>query len=72
MELPVLKRGDSGETVRVVQLLLLNAGISVGDTGADGDFGENTWVAVCDLQREHGTTVNGIIKAAEWRQLLGL
>ena len=72
VELPVLKQGDSGEVVRVIQLLLLNAGISVGDTGADGDFGENTWVAVCDLQREHGTTVNGIIKSAEWRVLLGL
>ena len=72
VELPVLKQGDSGETVRVIQLLLLNAGISVGDTGADGDFGENTWVAVCDLQREHGTTVNGIVGAAEWRSLLQL
>ena len=72
VELPVLKQGDSGETVRVIQLLLLNAGISVGETGADGDFGENTWVAVCDLQREHGTTVNGIVGAAEWRSLLQL
>ena len=68
--LPDLKRGDKGSAVRALQTLLLMVGIDVGTCGADGEFGEDTWVAVCDLQRTIGTTVTGEVKIAEWRYLI--
>ena len=71
VKLPVLRRGDAGGAVMSLQALLLANGIDVGPTGMDGDFGEATWVAVCDLQRERGVTVNGEVGAAEWTALIG-
>ncbi len=65
--LPILKQGDKGPAVRALQLLLLNHGI---DVESDGDFGEQTWVAVCDLQRHMNFTVNGEVKAPEWKALI--
>lgn len=66
--LPVLKQGDKGAAVRALQILLLNQGIDTGTV--DGDFGEATWVAVCDLQRRLNVSVNGEVKAPEWKALI--
>lgn len=71
VELPVLRKGDTGPAVKALQSLLLNAGIDVGTWGVDGDFGEDTWVAVCDLQRAHGTSVTGVVDGAVWKALIG-
>ena len=71
VELPVLRKGDAGGAVMSLQALLLANGIDVGPTGMDGYFGEATWVAVCDLQRERGTAVTGEIGSAEWKALIG-
>lgn len=71
VELPVLRKGDTGPAVKALQSLLLNAGIDVGSWGVDGDFGEDTWVAVCDLQRARGTAVTGVADGAVWKALIG-
>ena len=71
VELPVLRKGDSGSAVEALQTLLLLAGIDVGSCGIDGEYGEDTWGAVCDLQRERGTSVTGEVGAAEWKTLIG-
>ena len=71
VDLPVLRKGDTGPAVKALQSLLLNAGIDVGPWGVDGDFGEDTWVAVCDLQRARGTAVTGVAAAPEWAALIG-
>lgn len=71
VELPVLRKGDTGPAVKALQSLLLNAGIDVGSWGVDGDFGEDTWVAVCDLQRARGTAVTGVAAGPEWSALIG-
>lgn len=68
VELPVLKKGDKGDAVKSLQTLLQNYGIQ---TDADGDFGEATWVSVCDLQRQMNVSVNGEVKASEWKALIG-
>ena len=68
--LPVLRKGGAGAAVKALQTLLLNAGIDVGSCGVDGDFGEDTWVAVCDLQRRMNTAPTGEVKAAEWKALI--
>ena len=70
VRLPVLRRGDSGKAVLALQALLLNAGIDVGPSGIDGDFGEDTWVAVCDFQRERGSTVDGVVSGPIWTALI--
>ena len=68
--LPVLRKGAAGAAVRALQTLLLNAGIDVGSCGVDGEYGENTWVAVCDLQRRMNVPADGEVKAAEWKALI--
>ena len=70
VELPVLQKGNTGGAVKALQSLLLNAGIDVGPCGVDGDFGEDTWVAVCDLQRAFGTSVTGEVTGPEWAALI--
>lgn len=70
VQLPVLKKGDAGTAVASLQALLLNAGIDVGPAGIDGEFGEATWVAVCDFQRERGTTVDGVVSGPIWTALI--
>lgn len=70
--LPVLSIGDKSECVRAAQLLLIGRGYTCGGYGADGDFGNATYAAVCNFQRVHNLTVDGIIGAQTWGALLGV
>lgn len=70
--LPVLKRGDKGETVRAAQLLLIGRDFTVGGTGADGDFGRATQAGVTNFQTAHGLDADGVIGNSTWRAMLGL
>lgn len=70
--LPVLSIGDKGECVRAAQILLIGRGYTCGGYGADGDFGNATYAAVCNFQRVHDLTVDGIIGAQTWGALLGV
>lgn len=71
VQLPVLREGDRGSAVEALQTLLLLNGIDVGPCGIDGKFGEDTWVAVCDLQRARGAAVTGVVDGAVWKALIG-
>lgn len=55
-----LQRGDNGTEVADMQRKLIACGYSVGFTGADGDFGDNTLAAIELFQVENGLTVTGI------------
>ncbi|MDO4565183.1 MAG: peptidoglycan-binding protein [Clostridia bacterium] len=46
-----LKKGDKGEDVRQLQLLLLAKELDLGTYGADGDFGSRTEKAVSTFQK---------------------
>lgn len=70
--LPVLKRGDKGETVKAAQLLLIGRDFTVGGTGADGDFGRATQAGVANFQTANGLDADGVIGNSTWRALLGL
>ena len=72
IEISTLSRGDTGETVRAAQLLLIGRGCRCGPWGADGDFGPATQGAVQSYQRGHRLTVDGVVGPATWRALLGL
>ena len=72
LAIPTLRRGDSGETVRALQLLLIGRGYRCGPGGADGDFGPATQGAAEGFQRGHRLSVDGIVGPATWSALLGL
>lgn len=55
----VLQSGSSGSAVRQLQQNLIKLGYSVGNAGADGDFGANTTAAVKKFQSDHHLTVDG-------------
>ncbi len=52
--------GESGQRVKLMQLALINAGISV-TGGADGDFGPATSGAIIRFQRREKLVVTGVI-----------
>lgn len=58
-EAAVLRLGDSGAEVRMLQEQLQNLGYDLGQ--ADGDFGKQTERAVKALQRDQGLTADGIV-----------
>jgi hypothetical protein len=70
VKLRQLKKGMTGEEVRALQLLLEGRGFSVGNAGADGDFGSGTLTAVKAAQKKYGLTVDGIAGADTWTALI--
>lgn len=70
--LPVLRRGDKGAAVKVLQKLLIANGYSCGKYGADGDFGSATEQALRSYQKANGLAVDGICGHATWSKLLGV
>ena len=55
-----LQKGDNGEAVKTMQTMLIACGYSCGNTGADGDFGNNTLAGLKAFQAAAGLTVDGI------------
>ena len=68
VELPILRRGDKSGYVRTAQILL-NKYYDAKLT-EDGIFGSATEKAVIAYQRNRGLSVDGIIGAQTWKQLL--
>ena len=66
----VLKQGDLGRDVFLLQCGLTDMGINCGLP--DGDFGLNTKEAVCELQRKYNLTPNGIADKAVWGIILNV
>jgi peptidoglycan hydrolase-like protein with peptidoglycan-binding domain len=52
----ILKIGKIGEDVRKIQEDLMKLGYDVGPDGADGEYGDNTMLAVMKFQRDKGLT----------------
>ena len=67
-----LRKGDKGERVKALQILLIGKGYSCGGYGADGDFGSNTENAVKALQAAYKIEVDGIVGADTMSRLLGV
>ena len=60
VKLPMLQRGDKGEYVRALQILLIGRGYAMPKWGADGDFGEETEKALQKYQADHGLFADGV------------
>ena len=71
IELPTLKQGDKGDSVKALQVLLIGYGHSCGKSGADGVFGADTYKAVKAYQKRMYTTQDGIVGKNTWSRLLG-
>lgn len=67
--LPVLRKGDKGQYVTLMQTKLKNQGYDLGKCGVDGDFGSATEKAVKAFQRDHGIGQDGVCGAKTWAAL---
>jgi peptidoglycan hydrolase-like protein with peptidoglycan-binding domain len=72
VELPILSKGTTGESVKALQTLLSGYGYSCGKAGADGDFGNGTFQALKNYQKDKGLTIDGCCGAKTWSSLLGI
>lgn len=72
VDLPVLKKGANGDTVKAMQILLIGYGFSCGSSGADGSFGANTDKGLRVFQAANGLTVDGSCGPKTWTKLLGV
>lgn len=73
LNLRVLKKGDKGDDVRALQILLTGNGCK-GDMfeAGYGSFGDNTVGAVKLYQKKVGLPQTGVADEALWRHILGL
>lgn len=70
VNLPELSKGDKGDYVGTLQLLLESKGYSVGKSGVDKSFGDDTLEAVKEFQKANGLKVDGIVGTNTWSKLL--
>lgn len=68
---PILRKGDKGPYVTLLQTALINRGYSMPKYGADGSFGNETLSAVEAFQRDNGLPVDGVVGKATWDALDG-
>lgn len=69
LDLPVLKKGAKGETVRALQQLLSAAGYTL---DVDESFGGKTENALMSYQEDNGLVADGSCGKKTWSSLLGL
>ena len=71
--LPTLRKGDNGEAVRAVQILLTGNGCKgkMVESGY-GSFGGNTEAAVKLFQEKASLPVTGVVDLKTWAKLLGV
>jgi SH3-like domain-containing protein len=68
--LPILVRGDKGDTVKAAQELLMGEGYDLEGYGADSSFGGATERTVEAFQKKVGIPVTKVIDEATWKALL--
>lgn len=68
--LPTLRKGSKGEPVRALQALLILRGQKLTSYGADGDFGNETEIALRAYQKLKGLTADGICGSDVWKTLI--
>jgi len=62
--------GDNNSNVRMLQMLLINRGYKLPRYGADGDFGNETFVAVKKFRIDNGLASSGICDSKCWEKLV--
>lgn len=72
IDLPVLKKGAKGDTVKVMQTLLMSKQYNLGGYGSDGSFGGATERALKKYQADNGLDPDGSCGRKTWTKLLGV
>lgn len=72
LTLPVLRKGDKGNTVKALQHLLMANGIKLPKYGADGDFGGETEEGVIAYQNKVGLSASGVAGPTTFAKLMGV
>ena len=72
VRLPMLTKGTKGDTVKVMQYLLLAKGYELPKFGADGDYGAETENALLLFQEDMNIKPDAKCGAVTWSALLGL
>ena len=67
-----LSKGDTGVEVVELQQKLISLGYNCGASGADGDFGDNTYNALLQFQKDNGLVVDGCYGTASKAKLIEL
>ena len=70
ISLPTVRKGDTGNAVKILQLVLVAYEYNIGKYGADGDFGFDTESAVRQFQKRSGIAVDGIVGRDTWSKLM--
>lgn len=66
------RKGDSGAAIADIQRRLQQLGYSLGNSGIDGYFGDNTLNAVKAFQADQTIAADGLVGRTTWYRLLGL
>ena len=64
-----IRKGDSGEEVRICQEYLIRLGYNLDPYGADGKFGKKTQAVVKEFQTVSGLKADGIVGPLTWEAL---
>ena len=70
ISLPTVRKGNTGNAVKILQAFLVAYEYSIGISGIDGDFGFDTESAVRQFQKNSGISVDGIVGKDTWAELL--
>lgn len=73
IELPVLRKGDKGEVVKTLQIMLNGLGYRDQNKNrleVDGSFGSKTLWCVKDYQARNKLTIDGVVGKATWTSIL--
>ena len=68
--LPVIKYGDASLYVKVMQTLLIGRGFNCGWCGADGEYGQQTKIALFQFQKKMGLDTDCVCGERTWSALL--
>ena len=68
--LPVIKYGDASMYVKLMQTALIGRGFNCGWYGADGEYGQQTKIALFQFQQKNGLETDNICGQATWTKLL--
>lgn len=73
IEMPILRKGDKGEAVKTLQIMLNGLGYRDQNKNrleVDGSFGGKTLWTVKDYQAKNHLTIDGIVGKATWTSIL--
>lgn len=72
LTLPVIKYGDEGLWVKLMQTALIGKGFSCGWYGADGEYGQQTKIGLFEFQKKMGLETDCVCGQATYKKLFEL